>query len=364
MSSIRFSNVMKRYDNGVVAVDKLNLTIEDGEFVVLLGPSGCGKSTTLFMLAGLEQITEGEVYINDVYMNDFPPQYRDISIVFQNYALFPNLNVYDNIGFGLTIRKVNKEEKDKKIRYAADLLGLTEYLDRKPKQLSGGQKQRVAIGRCIVRDASVFLFDEPLSNLDVKLRAQMRKEIQSLYNLLNATMVYVTHDQSEAMALATKIVIMKDGIVQQVGTPVEVYDRPQNLFVATFIGAPQMNIIKVQVAFSADKTFVLLPNRQRLQMTGEQAQTLREKAEHGQTLYMGLRPQFVTPITQPCEDAISGPVSLIEVLGLERNLYFTALEQPLIATTESEMAINQEEQHFILDVAHAVFFHHETEMIL
>ena len=234
-------------ERGVVAVQEFNIEIADKEFIVLVGPSGCGKSTTLRMIAGLEEITEGELYIGERLVNNVPPKDRDIAMVFQSYALYPHMTVYDNMAFGLKIRKVPRDEIDRRVREAAEILSITEYLDRKPKALSGGQRQRVAIGRAIVREAQVFLMDEPLSNLDAKLRNQMRTEIIKLRKRINTTFVYVTHDQTEAMTLGDRIVIMKDGFIQQIGTPQEVFNHPKNLFVAGFIGMPQMNIFDAEL---------------------------------------------------------------------------------------------------------------------
>ena len=243
MANVKFENVVKIYDNKVKAVSDFNLEVQDKEFVALVGPSGCGKSTTLRMLAGLEDITEGTISIDGVVVNDMEPKNRDIAMVFQNYALYPHMTVFDNISFGLQIRRVPKADIKEKVAEAAKILGLEEYLDRKPKELSGGQRQRVALGRCIVRNPKVFLMDEPLSNLDAKLRVQMRSEITKIHQKVGATTVYVTHDQTEAMTMADRIVIMKDGYIQQIGTPKEVYNNPANMFVAGFIGAPATNFI-------------------------------------------------------------------------------------------------------------------------
>ena len=243
MADLSFRNIKKVYDGNVVAVQDFNLNIKDKEFVVFVGPSGCGKSTTLRMVAGLESITDGELYIGDTLVNNVAPKDRDIAMVFQNYALYPHMTVYNNMAFSIKLRKVPREEIDKRVREAAEILGITEFLQRKPKALSGGQRQRVAIGRAIVRDPKVFLLDEPLSNLDAKLRAQTRTEISKLHQRLGTTFIYVTHDQVEAMTLGDRIVIMKDGFIQQVGTPIEVFHFPRNIFVAGFIGTPQMNFL-------------------------------------------------------------------------------------------------------------------------
>src|SRR5699024_7120042 len=244
MAELKLDNIKKVFDKDVVAVNDFNLDIADEEFVVFVGPSGCGKSTTLRMIAGLEEITSGELYIDDRKMNDVAPKDRDIAMVFQNYALYPHMSVYDNMAFGLKLRKFKKDDIQKRVNNAAKILGLDSFLDRKPKALSGGQRQRVALGRAIVRDPKVFLMDEPLSNLDAKLRVQMRAEIQQLHQRLQTTMIYVTHDQTEAMTMATRLVVMKDGLIQQIGTPKAVYNNPQNVFVAGFIGSPAMNFFK------------------------------------------------------------------------------------------------------------------------
>ena len=243
MAKVSLQHIYKIYDGGVVAVTDFNLEIEDKEFIILVGPSGCGKSTTLRMIAGLEDISKGELYIGDMLANDVAPKDRDIAMVFQNYALYPHMTVYDNMAFGLKLRKMPREEIARRVGEAARILGIEEYLDRKPKALSGGQRQRVALGRAIVRDPKVFLFDEPLSNLDAKLRANMRTEISKLYQRLGTTFIYVTHDQTEAMTMGTRIVVMKDGFIQQVDTPQHLYDMPCNEFVAGFIGSPQMNFV-------------------------------------------------------------------------------------------------------------------------
>ncbi|HEY8497197.1 MAG TPA: sn-glycerol-3-phosphate ABC transporter ATP-binding protein UgpC, partial [Limnochordales bacterium] len=255
MARVVLENVTKRYGN-VVAVNKANLVIEDEEFVVLVGPSGCGKSTTLRMIAGLEEITEGNIYIGDRLVNDVPPKDRDIAMVFQNYALYPHMNVYDNMAFGLKLRKFPKDEIDRRVREAARMLGIEHLLDRKPKQLSGGQRQRVAVGRAIVREPAAFLMDEPLSNLDAKLRVQMRAELSKLHNRLRTTTIYVTHDQTEAMTMGDRIVVMKDGFIQQVGAPLEIYENPNNVFVAGFIGSPAMNFLNAVLRRDGDDVVV------------------------------------------------------------------------------------------------------------
>ena len=268
MANVELKNIVKIYDGNVRAVDNVNISVEDREFVVLVGPSGCGKTTTLRMIAGLEDISEGELSIDGKIVNDVPPKDRDIAMVFQNYALYPHMTVYDNMAFGLKIRKFPKAEIEARVKEAAQILDIEELLDRKPKALSGGQRQRVAVGRAIVRKPKVFLFDEPLSNLDAKLRVQMRAEISGLHTRLQATMVYVTHDQVEAMTMADKIVVMKGGIIQQIGTPLTLYNQPNNRFVAGFIGSPAMNFSTVAIKeeggkIMADEGRVQIPIRGR-----------------------------------------------------------------------------------------------------
>ena len=270
MANLSFQNIKKVYDNSVVAVQEFNLEIADKEFIVLVGPSGCGKSTTLRMVAGLEEITGGELYIGGKKVNTTPPKDRDIAMVFQNYALYPHMTIYDNIAYGLRLRKFPKRVIDQKVREAAEILDISELLKRKPKALSGGQQQRVAIGRAIVREPQVFLMDEPLSNLDAKLRNQMRSEIIKLRQKLNTTFIYVTHDQTEAMTLGDRIVIMKNGFVQQVGTPQEVFHHPSNIFVAGFIGMPQMNFFDARLTRTGDRYAVELGGAQ-IELSPEKA---------------------------------------------------------------------------------------------
>ena len=260
MASLSLKNICKVYPNGFEAVKDFNLEVEDQEFIIFVGPSGCGKSTTLRMIAGLEEISSGEFYIDGKLMNDVEPKDRDIAMVFQNYALYPHMTVFDNMAFGLKLRKVPKDEIKRKVEEAAKILDLEKLLDRKPKALSGGQRQRVAMGRAIVRNPKVFLMDEPLSNLDAKLRVQMRSEIASLHNRLKATIIYVTHDQTEAMTLGTRIVVLKDGVIMQVDSPQKLYNEPNNLFVAGFIGSPQMNFIDTKCKVEGDKVSLTFDN--------------------------------------------------------------------------------------------------------
>ena len=306
-------------DKGVVAVQEFSLDIADQEFIVLVGPSGCGKSTTLRMIAGLEDITEGELWIGDKLMNDVEPKDRDIAMVFQNYALYPHMTVYENMAFSLKLKKTPKDVIDQKVREAAEILDITQYLDRKPKALSGGQRQRVAIGRAIVRDPAVFLMDEPLSNLDAKLRNQMRAEIIKLRQRINTTFVYVTHDQTEAMTLGDRIVIMRDGFVQQIGTPQEVFDHPANLFVAGFIGMPQMNFFDAKLV-KADGKYAVVLGGETVVLSEEKQVRLAAKNVPEQDVTLGIRPEHV----QLCESGIKGKVDVSELMGSSAHLHITA----------------------------------------
>lgn len=309
-------------EEGVVAVQDFNLTIKDHEFVVLVGPSGCGKSTTLRMIAGLEDISAGELYIDGKFVNDVAPKDRDIAMVFQSYALYPNMTVYDNMAFTLKLKKVDSQVIDEKVRAAAETLGITAYLDRKPKALSGGQRQRVAIGRAIVRDPKVFLMDEPLSNLDAKLRNQMRTEIIKLRQKVNGTFVYVTHDQTEAMTLGDRIVIMKDGFVQQIGTPQEVFNRPANLFVAGFIGMPQMNFFDAHL-IRVDNEFHVETENMSFEISSEMANLLAQSwvAAPATDVIVGIRPEQIY-LTEPNEiGAFKGNLEVSELMGSTVHLH-------------------------------------------
>ncbi len=292
MASLSLKNIGKRYPNGFEAVKDFNLEIEDKEFIIFVGPSGCGKSTTLRMIAGLEDITDGELYIDGKKMNDVEPKDRDIAMVFQNYALYPHMTVFDNMAFGLKLRKVSKEEIKEKVMEAAKILDLEKLLDRKPKALSGGQRQRVAMGRAIVRNPKVFLMDEPLSNLDAKLRVQMRSEIASLHQRLGATIIYVTHDQTEAMTLGTRIVVLKDGVIQQVDSPKKLYNEPDNLFVAGFIGSPQMNFIDATCVVEGEKVSLKFGEFSAT-LPPVKAKKLIDGGYNGKTVVMGIRPDDI-----------------------------------------------------------------------
>ena len=338
MASLSLKNICKVYPNGFEAVKNFNLEIADKEFIIFVGPSGCGKSTTLRMIAGLEDISSGELKIGDRVVNDVEPKDRDIAMVFQNYALYPHMTVYDNMAFGLKLRKVPKDEIDKAVREAARILDLEKLLDRKPKALSGGQRQRVAMGRAIVRNPKVFLMDEPLSNLDAKLRVQMRSEIASLHNRLKATIIYVTHDQTEAMTLGTRIVVLKDGVIMQVDSPQKLYNEPNNLFVAGFIGSPQMNFIdavcKVEgerVTLNFEKTSVVLPPAK--------AKKLIDGGYNGKTVVMGIRPEDIGDSQIEIEahkDAVfETDVTGYELLGSEVLLYFNVAGTAMTAKVDS-----------------------------
>ena len=325
MASLSLRNVTKKYPNGFVAVKDFNLEIEDKEFIIFVGPSGCGKSTTLRMIAGLEDISSGELYIDGKLMNDVEPKDRDIAMVFQNYALYPHMSVYDNMAFGLKLRKTPKDEIDRKVHDAAKILDLEHLLDRKPKALSGGQRQRVAMGRAIVRNPKVFLMDEPLSNLDAKLRGQMRVEISKLHQRLETTIIYVTHDQTEAMTLGTRIVVMKDGVVQQVGSPQGLYDNPRNKFVAGFIGTPQMNMIDAQVGKSGNEVTISFGGHT-LSLPDEKAKKLEAAGYVGKVVTVGIRPEdlhdeeaFLEANPKSIFDAT---IRVYEMLGSEVLLYF------------------------------------------
>ena len=325
MGTLSFRNINKVYPNGFHAVKDFNLEVEDKEFIIFVGPSGCGKTTTLRMIAGLEEISDGELAIDGRVINDVEPKDRDIAMVFQNYALYPHMTVYDNMAFGLKLRKVPKAEIDKLVHEAAKILDLEPLLDRKPKALSGGQRQRVAMGRAIVRNPQVFLMDEPLSNLDAKLRGQMRIELSKLHQRLGTTIIYVTHDQVEAMTLGTRIVVMNAGIVQQVDTPQALYETPNNLFVAGFIGSPQMNFLDAKCTVNGDKVDLDL-GESTITLTGDKAKKLIDGGYDGKTVVMGIRPEDVyddeeTVAAHP-ETVIESTVRVYELLGAEVYLYF------------------------------------------
>ena len=356
MASITLKNIRKVYDSGSVAVDEFNLKIEDKEFVVFVGPSGCGKSTTLRMIAGLEEITAGELYINDQLMNNVEPKKRNIAMVFQNYALYPHMTVYDNIAFGLRMRKVPRKEIDRKVREAAEILEISRQLKRKPKQLSGGQRQRVAIGRAIVRDPEAFLMDEPLSNLDAKLRSQMRAELIALRRRLDATFVYVTHDQTEAMTLGDRIVVMNAGHIMQVGTPNEVFHRPANKFVAGFIGTPQMNFLDAVLHHENGTGFMTVAG-----VDIPLPETLCTAGMDGRAVTLGVRPEHLR-----LSDAhgIPATAQVCEMMGSNVGLHLrigeTAAEAVLPAS-EAGADLYGKQVYLMPDTAHLHFFDPETE---
>ena len=320
MANVKLTNVKKIYGKDTVAVQEFNLDIADKEFIVFVGPSGCGKSTTLRMIAGLEDISEGTVEIDGVVVNDLQPRDRNIAMVFQNYALYPHLTVFENMAFPLRLQKMSQDEIYERVTNAAEILGITEYLTRKPRALSGGQRQRVAIGRAMVRDSKVFLMDEPLSNLDAKLRNQMRAEIILLRQKIDTTYIYVTHDQTEAMTLGDRIVIMKDGYIQQVGTPTEVFDMPVNLFVAEFIGAPKMNTFKTNLVLENGKYYVT-PYGAKIEVTGKKAEMLKENNVAAGEILLGVRPEHVTLSTKDDPAAIPCTIKVNEMMGSELHLH-------------------------------------------
>jgi multiple sugar transport system ATP-binding protein len=357
MATLTFKNIRKVYTEGDrPAVDDFNLKIKDKEFVVFVGPSGCGKSTTLRMVAGLEEITDGELYIDDILVNDMAPKNRNIAMVFQSYALYPHMSVYNNMAFGLKLRKEPKDEIDRKVRETADILGLTEYLDRKPKALSGGQRQRVALGRAIVRNAKVFLMDEPLSNLDAKLRVQMRGEIIKLHKRIKTTTIYVTHDQIEAMTMATRIVVMKDGFIQQVGAPKEIYDNPNNVFVGGFIGTPPMNFIEGKI----DEEGYFVSEGIKVKVSKKHMALLKEKKYLNKPVILGVRPEDIHDGAEHLEkykDAVvKFTVDVAELLGSETSVFAKVGRYDVTATIDAradiqigdvlEMALNMEKVHF------------------
>ncbi|GAA5416719.1 oligosaccharides import ATP-binding protein MsmX [Paraliobacillus ryukyuensis] len=364
MAQLALKHIDKVYEKGTLkAVNDFNLDIADKEFIVFVGPSGCGKSTTLRMIAGLEDITDGEFYIDDTLMNDVAPKDRDIAMVFQNYALYPHMNVYDNMAFGLKLRKFKKDEIDKRVQNAAKILGLDAYLDRKPKALSGGQRQRVALGRAIVRDAKVFLMDEPLSNLDAKLRVQMRAEIQKLHKRLQTTTIYVTHDQTEAMTMASRLVVMKDGVIQQVGAPKEVYDKPNNVFVGGFIGSPSMNFFSGVL----EEGKFAINDEVKLDVPEGKMKILREQGYIGKELVLGVRPEDMhdEPVFIDANpgSTITATIDVAELMGSESYLYSKLADQDFIARVDSRSDIQGGEQvKLALNMHKAHFFDNDSEL--
>jgi multiple sugar transport system ATP-binding protein len=366
MAEVVLKDVRKVFDKDVVAVDDANIEIKDREFVVLVGPSGCGKSTTLRMVAGLEEVTSGEIYIDGSLVNDIPPKDRDIAMVFQNYALYPHMTVYQNMAFGLKLRKYPKQEIESRVREAADILGIQELLERKPKALSGGQRQRVAVGRAIVRKPKVFLFDEPLSNLDAKLRVQMRTEISKLHRRLDATMIYVTHDQTEAMTMGDRIVVMKDGQIQQNDTPLNLYNHPVNQFVAGFIGSPSMNFIQGRLEAEGDG-LVFDEGHLRLPLPKEHHDGLQGYV--GKDLMMGVRPEDIhDPDTMGRgveADEIEAQVEVVEPMGNEVLLYLTTGKSSFVARVDPlHIPTVEQRVRLAVEIDKAHFFDLETEVSL
>ena len=367
MASLSLKNVCKKYPDGFEAVKNFNLEIEDKEFIIFVGPSGCGKSTTLRMIAGLEDISSGELKIGDRVVNDVEPKDRDIAMVFQSYALYPHMTVYDNMAFGLKLRKLPKDEIDKMVREAARILDLTALLERKPKALSGGQRQRVAMGRAIVRNPKVFLMDEPLSNLDAKLRVQMRIEIAKLHQRLGTTIIYVTHDQTEAMTLGTRIVVMKDGVIQQVDTPKNLYQKPQNLFVAGFMGSPQMNFLDAVVKVNGNVANLEIGGKS-IPLPAEKSKKLIDGGYDGKKVTFGIRPEDVYDSEEfleksPC--TFESEVKVYELLGAEVFLYFDLADFQITARVDprtSSRPGNNIKFAFDLDKIHV--FDKETEQVI
>lgn len=366
MAEVILKNVRKIYDKDVVAVDDANIEIKDKEFVVLVGPSGCGKSTTLRMIAGLEEISAGEIYIDGTLVNDIPPKDRDIAMVFQNYALYPHMTVYQNMAFGLKLRKYPKDEIDARVQEAADILGIQELLERKPKALSGGQRQRVAVGRAIVRKPKVFLFDEPLSNLDAKLRVQMRAEISKLHTRLEATMVYVTHDQTEAMTMGDRIVVMRDGLIQQIDAPLNLYNEPVNQFVAGFIGSPSMNFIEGKISsngsglvFDEGTIKIALPERYKEKLN----------SHLNKDIVLGIRPEDIhdpATIGRDVETVeIEAKVEVVEPMGNEVFLNLTSGKSNFVARVDPlYMPKVEQVVKLALEVDKAHFFDAENQASL
>ena len=364
MAKVILDHVTKKFPNGIVAVNDATLEIKDREFVVLVGPSGCGKSTTLRMVAGLEEITQGNVYIGETLVNDVPPKDRDIAMVFQSYALYPHMDVYNNMAFGLKLRKFPKADIERRVKEAARILEIEHLLDRKPKALSGGQRQRVALGRAIVRDPKVFLMDEPLSNLDAKLRVQMRAEISKLHNRLQVTIIYVTHDQIEAMTMGDRIVVLKDGIIQQTDDPITLYDCPQNKFVAGFIGSPPMNFVNGKIVQDADGLYFDEDNF-KVKIPAQFKEALASYV--GKQIIFGTRPEHLyQPQSElrerPGMAPIKAKVEIIEPMGAEIYVYLTTGKTPFIARLDPHTKVEVDEMmELIVDMEKSHFFDKDTE---
>ena len=366
MASLSLQHIYKRYDGGVTAVSDFCLDIQDKEFIVLVGPSGCGKSTTLRMVAGLEEISEGELYIGDKLMNDVPPKDRDIAMVFQNYALYPHMTVFDNMAFGLKLRKIKKEEISRRVNEAAKILDIAHLLDRKPKALSGGQRQRVALGRAIVREPKVFLMDEPLSNLDAKLRVQIRTEISKLHQRLQTTFIYVTHDQTEAMTMGTRIVVMKDGFIQQIDTPMGLYNTPANMFVAGFIGSPQMNFTDCVVGAAGD---TLSFDGNTIKVPEGVAAKIKAAGCEGKEVVLGIRPEDLHDeeafLATSSESIVNAHVEVTEQMGSETFLYLKIGETNYTARVNPRTtAVPQTDIKIAFDLNKIHLFDKETEAVI
>ena len=362
MASVTFEHVYKRWGD-VTAVNDLNISVVDKEFLVFVGPSGCGKTTSLRLLAGLEEISDGKIMIGDRVVNDVPPKDRDIAMVFQSYALYPHMSVYDNMAFGLKLRKMPKTDIDKRVKNAAEILGITQLLDRKPKQLSGGQRQRVAVGRAIVREPKVFLFDEPLSNLDAKLRVQTRAQISKLHRQLGTTFIYVTHDQVEAMTMASRIAVMKDGLLQQIDSPQNLYDRPTNVFVAGFIGSPSMNFFEVTLV-EADGRMYVDGGTFRLEIPGDLGEMMRK--HKGRQVIFGIRPEdihtrgFEPQNIRPA--ALQADVDVTELMGNEIFLYLLTGKKQFVARVDPRThAVAGDKIDLVFNMDNAHFFGPKTE---
>lgn len=360
MANLSFENINKVYSGGVQAVRDFNLEIKDEEFIVFIGPSGCGKSTLLRMIAGLEEISSGKLYIDGELVNNKEPKDRNIAMVFQNYALYPHMSVFDNMAFGLKMRKVPKDQREREVKRAAEILGIEDLLDRRPKALSGGQRQRVALGRSIVREAKVFLMDEPLSNLDAKLRVQTRAEIVSLHKKLKNTFIYVTHDQTEAMTMGDKIVIMKDGYIQQYGKPEDLYNKPINKFVASFIGSPQMSFIELEARAKEDRINLVNDNIE-IVLNPELSCILKEKKYEGKSIILGIRPEGVIPFSSNF-NAKEVIVDLVENLGSEQYIYFNIGESRMVTKVFNNKKINfGEKLNIEINLEKIHLFDKETE---
>ena len=367
MASVTLKNVYKIYSGGVTAVTDFCLDIEDKEFIILVGPSGCGKSTTLRMIAGLEEISKGELYIGDQLANDVAPKDRDIAMVFQNYALYPHMTVYDNMAFGLKLRKTPKDEIKRRVEEAARILDISHLLDRKPKALSGGQRQRVALGRAIVRDPKVFLLDEPLSNLDAKLRAQMRTELTKLHYRLGTTFIYVTHDQTEAMTMADRIVVMKDGFIQQVDTPQNLYDKPCNVFVAGFIGSPQMNFIDATLVEEGGKICFAF-GQYKIPLPAAKADNEAVKAAVGKEVIIGIRPECIHDeemyLSAVTDGVVEANVDVVELMGAETYLYLDCEGNNITARVSRTKARPGDKIQVAIDLNRVNIFDKETEQVI